>query len=115
MQTKHRILIQGFTGLAALLSSQQMRLRTLVIEKRSSEVWQVLGAKKAECSQYGQVWERLGKQLETARKTVDEAGTRAVSRKLRDVEILEGPEAPVLIDLVLGEEEGPEVESEAAE
>ena len=75
----------------------------------------MLGAAKAEFSKNGQVWEKLGKQRDTARKTVDEAGTRAVSRKLRDVEILEGPEAPVLIDLVLGEEEGLEVESEAAE
>lgn len=118
MQTKHRVMIQGPTTLAALLSSLQMGFRTLAIEKRSSEVWQVLGAAKAEFAKYGQVWEKLGKQLDTARKTVDEAGkrTRAVSRKLRDVEMLEGPETPALIDLVLGEEDEPEAaQSEAAE
>jgi DNA recombination protein RmuC len=107
MQTKHRVMIQGPTTLAALLSSLQMGFRTLAIEKRSSEVWQVLGAAKAEFAKYGQVWEKLGKQLDTARKTVDEAGkrTRAVSRKLQDVETLEGPETPALMDLVLGEDE----------
>jgi DNA recombination protein RmuC len=111
IQTKYRVMIQGPTTLAALLSSLQMGFRTLAIEKRSSEVWQVLGAAKAEFLKYGQVWEKLGKQLDTARKTVDEAGerTRAVSRKLRDVETLEGPETPALIDFVLGEEEDQEV------
>jgi DNA recombination protein RmuC len=118
MQTKHRVMIQGPTTLAALLSSLQMGFRTLAIEKRSSEVWQVLGAAKAEFLKYGQVWEKLGKQLDTARKTVDEAGkrTRAVSRKLRDVETLEGPETPALIDLVLGEEDDQELSpTEAAD
>lgn len=116
IQTKHRVMIQGPTTLAALLSSLQMGFRTLAIEKRSSEVWQVLGAAKAEFLKYGQVWEKLGKQLDTARKTVDEAGkrTRAVSRKLRDVETLEGSEAPALIDLVLGEEDDQELLSTEA-
>src|SRR6185295_10643626 len=63
IQTKHRVMIQGPTTLAALLSSLQMGFRTLAIEKRSSEVWQVLGAAKAEFLKYGQVWEKLGKQL----------------------------------------------------
>lgn len=113
IQTKHRIMIQGPTTLAALLSSLQMGFRTLAIERRSSEVWQVLGAAKAEFLKYGQVWEKLGKQLDTARKTVDEAGkrTRAVSRKLRDVETLDGIEAPALIDLVLGEDDDQEAAS----
>ncbi len=116
MQTKHRVMIQGPTTLAALLSSLQMGFRTLAIEKRSSEVWQVLGAAKVEFTKYGQVWEKLGKQLDTARRTVDEAGkrTRAVTRKLRDVEMLEGPEASDLIDLVLGEDEDQELGSSVA-
>ena len=77
--------------MAALLSSLQMGFRTLAIEKRSSEVWQVLGAAKAEFKKYGDVWDKLGKQLDTARKTVEDAGkrTRAVERRLRDVETLE--------------------------
>lgn len=102
LQTKHRVMVQGPTTLAALLTSLQMGFRTLAIEKRSSEVWQVLGAAKAEFEKYGQVWERLGKQLDTAKRTVDEAGrrTRAVTRRLRDVETLEAPETPALLDFV---------------
>jgi DNA recombination protein RmuC len=102
LQTKHRVMVQGPTTLAALLSSLQMGFRTLAIEKRSSEVWQVLGAAKSEFMKYGQVWEKLGKQLDTAKRTVDEAGkrTRAVTRQLRDVETLDVPHAPALLDLV---------------
>lgn len=102
LQTKHRVMVQGPTTLAALLSSLQMGFRTLAIEKRSSEVWQVLGAAKSEFMKYGQVWEKLGKQLDTAKRTVDEAGrrTRAVTRQLRDVETLEVPEMPGLLEVV---------------
>ena len=93
-----------------------MGFRTLAIEKRSSEVWQVLGAAKAEFTKYGQVWEKLGKQLETAKKTVEEAGrrTRAVNRQLRDVETLGSLEAPDLVELIApGEDPGTtEVESD---
>ena len=111
LQTKHRVLIQGPTTLAALLNSLQMGFRTLAIEKRSSEVWQVLGAAKGEFQKYGQVWDKLAKQLETAKRTVDEAGRRprAVTRRLRDVETLD---APALLDLAAGE---PEDEKEDAE
>ena len=105
LQNKHRIMIQGPTTLAALLTSLQMGFRTLAIEKRSSEVWQVLGAAKAEFMKYGQVWEKLGKQLDTAKRTVEEAGkrTRAVERKLREVETLDGPEAPAILDFIQDE------------
>lgn len=62
----------------------------------------MLGAANTEFSKYGQVWEKLGKQLDTARRTVDEAGkrTRAVSRKLRDVESLESSASTNLLELV---------------
>lgn len=101
LQAKHRIMIQGPTTLAALLTSLQMGFRTLAIEKRSSEVWQVLGAAKAEFQKYGQVWDKLGKQLETAKRTVDEAGTRtrAVTRTLRNVEMLVPVNAPDLPEI----------------
>lgn len=107
LQTKHRVLVQGPTTLAALLNSLQMGFRTLAIEKRSSEVWQILGAAKAEFTRYAQVWEKLGKQLDTAKRTVDEAGrrTRAVTRRLSDVETLDASEAPALLDMVAGEAE----------
>ena len=91
LQTELRILITGPTTLMSLLNSLQMGFRSLAIEKRSSEVWQVLSAAKVEFQKYGQVWDKLGRQLETAQKTVKEAGvrTRAVERKLRDVEVAE--------------------------
>ncbi|MBA4040394.1 MAG: DNA recombination protein RmuC [Sphingobium sp.] len=117
LQTKHRVMVQGPTTLAALLTSLQMGFRTLAIEKRSSEVWQVLGAAKAEFEKYGQVWERLGKQLDTAKRTVDEAGrrTRAVTRRLRDVETLDAAETPALLDLVgIDADEEEDIASEAA-
>lgn len=109
LQSKHRVMVQGPTTLAALLTSLQMGFRTLAIEKRSSEVWQVLGAAKAEFEKYGQVWEKLGKQLDTAKRTVDEAGrrTRVVTRKLRDVETLESPQTSGLLELVSEDEDGP--------
>ncbi len=89
LQTELRILVTGPTTLMSLLNSLQMGFRSLAIEKRSSEVWQVLSAAKVEFQKYGQVWDKLGRQLETAQKTVKEAGvrTRAVERKLRDVEV----------------------------
>ncbi|MFT0763083.1 DNA recombination protein RmuC [Actinomyces sp. F1_1611] len=104
LQVNERVMITGPTTLMSLLGSLQMGFKTLAIEKRSSEVWQVLGAAKAEFAKYGQVWERLGKQLQTAQRTVEDAGrrTRAVERKLRDVELLEVEgEAEDLIDEVL--------------
>lgn len=102
LQSKFRIVVQGPTTLGALLNALQMGFRTLAIEKRSSEVWKVLGEAKAEFEKYGQVWDKLGKQLDTARRTVDEAGkrTRAVTRSLKTVEILDAPKGPALLELV---------------
>ena len=93
LQSEFRIMVTGPTTLAATLSSLQMGFRTLAIEKRSSEVWQILGAAKSEFSKYGEVWDKLKKQLESAQNTVDQAGrrTRVIERKLRDVEAVELP------------------------
>jgi len=100
LQRKHRVAVAGPTTLAALLNSLQMGFRTLAIQQRSSEVWRVLGEAKAEFEKYGVVWERLKKQLESAQNTVDEAGkrTRAVSRKLKDVETIDMPTPPLMLD-----------------
>lgn len=100
LQRKHRVAVAGPTTLAALLNSLQMGFRTLAIQQRSSEVWRVLGEAKAEFEKYGQVWDKLKKQLETAQNTVDEAGkrTRAVSRKLKDVETIETGAPSLLLD-----------------
>jgi len=103
LHNEHRIAVAGPTTLMSLLNSLQMGFRTLAIEKRSSEVWQVLSAAKIEFQKYGQVWEKLGKQLQTAQNTVSEAGrrTRAVERRLRSVETLEvgGSEGALLGDV----------------
>ena len=94
VQTKYRVTLTGPTTLSALLNSLQMGFRTLAVQKRSSEVWQVLGHAKAEFRKYGLVWEKLQKQLSTAQNTVEEAGkrTRAVERRLRTVEEIERPD-----------------------
>ena len=97
LQNEHRIAVVGPTTLMSLLNSLQMGFRTLAIEQRSSEVWKVLSAAKIEFQKYGAVWEKLGKQLQTAQNTVTEAGrrTRAVERRLRDVETLEVSDAAI--------------------
>lgn len=91
LQTEHRVLVTGPTTLMSLLNSLQMGFRTLAIEKRSSEVWQVLSAAKEEFRKYGDVWDKLGKQLATAQNTVSAAGTRTrvLEKTLRDVQTLE--------------------------
>jgi DNA recombination protein RmuC len=87
-----------------------MGFRSVAIEKRSSEVWKVLGAAKAEFSKYGTFIEKVSKQLATAQNTLEDAGkrTRAVERKLRDVETLEAPEADALLAIPLGLEDDEE-------
>lgn len=110
IQSSHRVMVAGPSNLAAFLNSLQMGFRTLAIQKRSSEVWKVLAAAKSEFQKYGDVWDKLGKQLDTARKTVDEAGkrTRVLERNLRGVEVLDAPVAAALLD-VAEPEDMPEV------
>lgn len=100
LQRDHRITIAGPTTLTALLNSLQMGFRTLAIEQRSSEVWQVLGAVKTEFGKFGDVLARTKAQLQTVTRTIEaaEVRTRSMSRKLRDVEAL--PDA--LADEALG-------------
>jgi len=96
---EHRVLITGPTTLAAVLTALQMGFRTLAIQKRSSEVWQVLSAVKTEFSKFGEVLDKVGKKLAEASNTVETAVTRsrAVERKLRDVESLPADEAKRLL------------------
>lgn len=114
VQNEYRITLAGPTTLTMLLNSLQMGFRTLAIEQRSSEVWQVLSAAKTEFQKYGQVWEKLGRQLTAAQKTVHDAGvrTRAVERKLRDVESLEPETDGSLMEDVLAEIEDHTMEDE---
>jgi DNA recombination protein RmuC len=90
LQRDLRVVVTGPTTLSATLNSLQMGFRTLAIEKRSSEVWLLLGAVKTEFGKFGGVLDKTSKQLETVRRSIDEAGTRtrAIERKLRSVESL---------------------------
>ena len=101
---RHRIVVAGPTTLAAILSSLRMGFRTLAIEKRSSEVWEVLAAVKTEFGKFGGVMDKLKRQLNTASKTIDETGvrTRAMERKLRTVEELPIEEATIRLELSEG-------------
>ncbi len=88
LQRDFRVSVAGPTTLAALLNSLQMGFRTLAIEKRSSEVWEVLGKVKTEFGKFGTVLAKTKKKLQEASNTIDQAEvrTRAIERKLRDVE-----------------------------
>ena len=99
LQREHRITLAGPTTLLAMLSSLQMGFRTLALEKRSSEVWQVLGAVKTEFGKFGDVLAQVKAQTETVLKTIDGAETRsrAMGRALKKVEALSEPEAQALI------------------
>ena len=117
LQREHRIVVTGPTTLSALLSSLRMGFRTLAIEKRSSEVWKVLSAVKTEFGRFGGALNKLGKQLETAKRTVEktEVRTRAMERQLRNVESLPEEETAELLELPsaeisLTDEEEPEGE-----
>ena len=88
IQNKFRISIAGPSTLGAFLNSLQMGFRTLAIQKRSGEVWQVLNEAKTEFEKYALWVEKVKKNIEQAHKTLDEAETRtrAVNRRLRSVE-----------------------------
>ena len=100
LQQNHRIVIAGPTTLAALLNSLQMGFRTLAIEKRSSEVWQLLGAVKSEFGKFAQVLESADKQLNTVQNSLKQAGvrTRQIERKLKGVESLPGSDSQTLLE-----------------
>lgn len=99
IQRDYRVSLAGPTTLAALVNSLQMGFRTLAIQKRSSEVWSVLGAVKLEFGKFGDVLDKVRKNIEQASKTIDDAGTRtrAIERKLRSVEALPAGDAQVLL------------------
>ncbi|MEI6645377.1 MAG: DNA recombination protein RmuC [bacterium] len=99
LQRLYRVNVSGPTTLMAMLNSLQMGFRTLAIEKRSSEVWQVLAAVKTEFVKFGDVFERLQKKLNEADKVIEDAGvrTRKMSRALKHVETIPELEAQNLL------------------
>ncbi|MDH4416792.1 MAG: DNA recombination protein RmuC [Acidovorax sp.] len=96
VQNECRVMITGPANLAAMLNSLQMGFKTLAIEKRSSEVWSLLGMVKTEFAKFGDVVEATKKSIDAAAKKFDEVGvrTRAIQRKLRDVQELPAPDVP---------------------
>jgi len=99
LQRECRVIVAGPTTLAALLNSLQMGFRTLAIQKRSSEVWKLLGAVKTEFGKFGTILEGVKKKLDQASNTMDDAAkrSRAIERKLRNVQELPSEEAHVLL------------------
>jgi DNA recombination protein RmuC len=100
LQREYRIVVTGPTTLAALLNSLQMGFRTLAIEQRSSEVWQLLGAVKTEFGKFGDILDKTQKKLQEASNTIEQAAVRgrAIERKLKSVQEL--PAADPLDDLL---------------
>ncbi len=99
LQREHKVVLTGPTTLLATLTSLQMGFRTLALEKRSAEVWQVLGAVKTEFGKFGEVLAKTKKKLDEASSTIDAAAvrTRAMERRLRGVESLPEPRVADLL------------------
>ena len=99
LQREHRVTLAGPTTLLAMLSSLQMGFRTLALEKRSSEVWQVLGAVKTEFGKFGDVLAKVKSQTETVLNTLSSAEqrSRVMGKALRNVEALPQAESSRLI------------------
>ncbi len=118
LQQRYRVVVAGPTTLSALLSSLRMGFQTLAIEQQAVEVWRVLGAVKTEFGKFGAVLDKVKRQLDTAGRTIDETGvrTRAMERRLREVEQLPDQEADLVLSIggsLDAEDEPDELEAEA--
>jgi len=113
LQREYKVSVAGPTTLAALLNSLQMGFRTLAIQKRSAEVWQVLGAVKAEFGKFGDVIDKVERKLSEASSQLQNVGVRgrAIERKLRDVQELPQGDAQRLLPEVATAERLDEVEA----
>jgi DNA recombination protein RmuC len=93
LSSKYNVTIAGPTTMAALLNSLQMGFKTLAIQKKSNEVWNILGAVKKEFGTFGDIIDNIQKRLNLASKDLDDlvgVRTRAIQRSLKNVEVLEG-------------------------
>jgi DNA recombination protein RmuC len=108
LQRDYRVTLAGPTTLMAMLNSLQMGFRTLALEKRSSEVWQVLGAVKTEFGKFGDVLAKVKEQTQTVLNTLDKAQTRSnvMHRALRQVEALPEAQVPNLLAQAADESDG---------
>ena len=101
LQRTYRVNVTGPSTMAAFLNSLQMGFRTLAIQKRSSEVWQVLGAVKTEFGKFGEILESSQRKLRQVNDDLDTligTRTRAINRKLKDVEKLNSFDSGSLLD-----------------
>ena len=100
MQRDFKISITGPTTLAAFLNTLQMGFRSLAVEKRTSEIWELLGAVRTEFGKFGEVLEKTKAKLDQASKEIDNAEirSRVIERKLRDVQTLPETQAQKLLD-----------------
>ncbi|RRD77282.1 DNA recombination protein RmuC [Tannerella forsythia] len=107
LQREFKITVVGPTNLVAFLSSLQMGFKTLAIEKRSSEVWEILGAVKTEFGRFGTILEKTKKKLQEATNVIDRAGvrSRAIERKLRAVQALPQEESVAVLGEAIETEE----------
>jgi DNA recombination protein RmuC len=105
LQQQYRVVVAGPTTLAAILTSLRMGFQTLVVEQRAAEVWRVLGAVKTEFGKFGDVLDKVQRQLNTASRTIEETGqrSRAMEKKLRSAERLPDAEAAMVLELPVGE------------
>ena len=115
IQREQRVVVAGPTTLWSIVNSLQMGFRTLAIQKRSSEVWNLLAAVKTEWSKYGEVLDAVQKKLHQASDSIEKAKvrTRVVGRKLRDVQELPPEAAAVLLPFAGSEAERLEGDEEA--
>lgn len=101
LQRNYKVNISGPTTMAALLNSLQMGFKTLAIQKRSSEVWNILGAVKTEFEKFSSVLESAQSRIEQANVELDKligVRTRQIQRKLKDIETLETEESKKLLE-----------------
>jgi DNA recombination protein RmuC len=101
LQRDLKVLVAGPTTLAALLNSLQMGFRTLAIEKRSAEVWNLLGAVRTEFGKFGEMLDKTSKKLQEAGNHIEAAATRTrqMERKLKNVQALPSGEAQTLLGI----------------
>lgn len=106
LQQQYRVVVAGPTTLAAILTSLRMGFQTLVVEQRAAEVWRVLGAVKTEFGKFGDVLDKVQRQLTTASRTIEETGqrSRAMEKKLRSAERLPEAEAAMVLELPVEDE-----------
>ncbi len=113
LQRECRVIVAGPTTLAAILNSLRVGFQTLAIERRASEVWQVLGAVKTEFGKFGAVLDKVKRQITTVSNTLDESSrrTRVMERRLRDVAQLPAGTADNILEFDNDEEDEEEVKA----